>query len=78
MTEALHVGVFWACVRQPDKHALNGYRIAGGKPWGGGRAVKTWEVTAQQLFDAIPELARPPGSKYLAAPASGEKGVGDA
>jgi hypothetical protein len=35
---------------------LNDYRIAGPKPWGGGRVIKTFKVTLKDLIEAIPEL----------------------
>ena len=32
---------------------LNGYRIAGPKPWGGGTIVKEWRVTKKEIEDAL-------------------------
>lgn len=32
---------------------LNGLRIAGSKPWGGGRAVFASKVSAQEVKDAL-------------------------
>lgn len=32
---------------------LNGYRIAGPKPWGGGQIVRTWEVAAKDIRHAL-------------------------
>lgn len=37
--------------------SLNDYRIAGGKPWGGGKVLQTWEVTLADLKEAISELS---------------------
>ena len=36
--------------------SLNGVRIAGPKPWGIGRVILTFHVTAEDLRLAIPEL----------------------
>lgn len=38
--------------------AVNGTRIAGQKPWGGGKVVASWEVAAGDIRDALP--AAPP------------------
>ncbi len=32
---------------------LNDYRIAGPKPWGGGRVLHSWEVTAADIRNAL-------------------------
>jgi hypothetical protein len=32
---------------------LNGYRIAGPKPWGGGRVVRTWKTTPRDVLEAV-------------------------
>ena len=32
---------------------LNGYRIAGPKPWGGGRTLEEWEVTRDDIKTAL-------------------------
>lgn len=32
---------------------LNGYRIVGGKPWGGGRPVAEWEFSEEDMQQAI-------------------------
>lgn len=37
---------------------LNDYRVAGGKPWGGCTFVATFNVTAKDLREALPELRR--------------------
>lgn len=44
--EIVH-GVAGACV------TLNGYRIAGPKPWGGGRVVMNFKTTNEDLERAI-------------------------
>ncbi|MFA5133068.1 MAG: hypothetical protein WC444_07115 [Candidatus Paceibacterota bacterium] len=36
--------------------SLNNYRLAGNKPWGGGKVEKSWNVTLKDLLGAIPEL----------------------
>lgn len=50
----LIAGVEGQCV------ALNGYRIAGPKPWGGGTIVKEWVTDVDRLQRAVPELRQPP------------------
>lgn len=35
---------------------LNNFRIAGGKPWGGGRTTASWRFTLDELRRAFPEL----------------------
>lgn len=35
---------------------LNDYRIAGPKPWGGGKVLKKWTVTRADIFRAIEEV----------------------
>ena len=37
--------------------SLNDYRIAGPKPWGGGRVQKSWTVEIEDLIRAIPGLS---------------------
>ena len=32
---------------------LNDYRIAGGKPWGGGKTLKTFKVKRKDLDEAL-------------------------
>ncbi len=32
---------------------LNGYRIAGEKPWGGGRVLKAWTIELSDLREAM-------------------------
>jgi hypothetical protein len=32
---------------------LNEYRIAGGKPWGGGITIKSWTISRAELLRAI-------------------------
>jgi hypothetical protein len=36
---------------------LNSHRVAGGKPWGGADQQKDWDVTLDDLADAIPAIA---------------------
>lgn len=48
---------------------LNDHRIAGGKPWGGGRAIRSWpNVTIRELARAIPALREHLGLDYLGQP----------
>lgn len=35
---------------------LNNHRIAGPKPWGGGKIIKSWPVSAKDLKTAIGEV----------------------
>lgn len=35
---------------------LNDYRIAGGKPWGGGDTLAEWRVSLKDLLSAVPDL----------------------
>lgn len=50
---------------------LNDFRIAGGKPWAGGRTVKAWgDVTIRELARAIPALREALGLDYLGHPIS--------
>lgn len=35
---------------------LNNYRVAGGKPWGGGNTTARWRVSLADLQAALPEL----------------------
>lgn len=37
---------------------LNGHRVAGGKPWGGGDTAAQWKVSLKDLASAIPEIAK--------------------
>lgn len=32
---------------------INGYRVAGPKPWGGGQIVATWDVTEEDMRAAL-------------------------
>jgi hypothetical protein len=32
---------------------LNGFRIAGPKPWGGGKVVNSWNIAPEDLESAI-------------------------
>lgn len=32
---------------------LNGYRVAGGKPWAGGKTIRTWKVSRRDLIEAM-------------------------
>ena len=36
---------------------LNDYRIAGPKPWGGGKVVNTWKVREEDVRTALAHLA---------------------
>jgi len=36
---------------------LDDYRIAGSKPWGGGKIVKTWKVRRSDLEEALRRAA---------------------
>jgi hypothetical protein len=54
---------------------LNGYRIAGPKPWGGGTTVKEFEIEEADVRTAL-LLARPMSvaeARKLAEKASGRK-----
>ena len=33
---------------------LNSYRIAGPKPWGGGKIVKSWDIEIERIRAAMP------------------------
>lgn len=45
---------------------LNNFRIAGGKPWGGGTTLKEWKtVTLRDLIRGIPALRKELGFDYL-------------
>ena len=35
---------------------INGYRVAGSKPWGGGTIIHKWTATMKDILEAIPEL----------------------
>ena len=37
---------------------LNDYRIAGGKPWGGGTTLRRWKIKGDDVLNAFPELRR--------------------
>lgn len=43
-------GVEGSCI------SLNNYHIAGPTPWGGGRVLKTWKVTLDDILRAVPEI----------------------
>jgi len=32
---------------------LNDHRIAGPKPWGGGKVIQEWEIEEKHIFDAL-------------------------
>lgn len=34
---------------------INNYRVAGGKPWGGGTILKSWKCDVRDILDAIKE-----------------------
>lgn len=42
---------------KPQCVVLNNHRIAGGKAWGGGTILKSWQVPLTQLRSALPQLA---------------------
>lgn len=60
---------------------LNNFRIAGGKPWGGGDSVKEFKgITIRELARAIPALREELGLDYLGKPvpaAHKEVGLGN-
>lgn len=33
--------------------AIDDYRVAGGKPWGGGRVVKKWKAQSKDILEAL-------------------------
>jgi len=33
---------------------LNDYRIAGPKPWGGGKIIKEWDISDKEVADKLP------------------------
>ena len=35
---------------------LNNHRVAGGKPWGGGKISASWRISLKDLQAALPEL----------------------
>ena len=41
-------------ISSPHQHGLyiNGYRVAGGKPWAGGRTIEQWNVDIDYLRSA--------------------------
>ena len=48
---------------------VNGVRVAGPKPWGGGTCVQTWRTSVRDLLEGIvgPGAARPPTDDDLRA-----------
>lgn len=42
---------------------LNDRRIAGPKPWGGGKIVKQWKVRVDAIYEAIREVGEKRGRK---------------
>jgi len=36
--------------------SVNDYRVAGPKPWGGGKITRSWTVTIKDLIGGLPEL----------------------
>lgn len=49
---------------------MNDFRIAGGKPWGGGQTAKTWTTSLREIIRAFPELQKALGLNYLGRPAT--------
>jgi hypothetical protein len=48
---------------------LNGHRIAGGKPWGGGKTIRSWpDISIRELARAVPNLRDHLGLDYLGQP----------
>ena len=35
--------------------SINDYRVAGPKPWGGGKVTKTWITTPSNILQAFPK-----------------------
>ena len=40
-----------------DCICINGYRVAGPKPWGGGKITKTWDAQLSDIEEAIRHLS---------------------
>lgn len=38
---------------------LNQYRIAGHKPWGGGKVIQSWTVDREDIERALEEMPKP-------------------
>ena len=36
-----------------DSISINEYRVAGPKPWGGGKIIKSWKATVEDILIAI-------------------------
>jgi len=36
--------------------AINNYRFAGPKPWGGGRVTKQWKVTKEDFIESLKHI----------------------
>ena len=65
------------CITRWEGHVrcayLNDFRIAGGKPWGGGQTLKAWQgITVRDLARAIPSLRKELGLDYLGNPVAGD------
>lgn len=45
---------------------VNDFRLAGGKPWGGGQAIKNWRIPVRDLLRALPpDIRQSIGVDYL-------------
>lgn len=54
---------------EPHCVYLNDFRIAGGKPWGGGKKLKEWKsVSVRDVVRAMPSLQEALNLNYLAQP----------
>lgn len=47
---------------------LNGFRIAGEKPWGGGEIVAHWRVDGETIRRALTHRADPPTVEWCPRP----------
>jgi len=41
-----------------DCIVINNYRVAGPKPWSGGRVLKQWECSVEDILRAVPGIKR--------------------
>lgn len=39
--------------------SINGYRVCGPKPWGGGKVVRTWSVAVADIRQALTYVRAP-------------------
>ena len=42
---------------------LNDFRIAGNKPWGRGKNIKTWQISLEDIEQALNEKIKKEGGK---------------